>query len=191
MVSRPEIDLRELERMLKQEASIPYRLLRYLNSPVFGFALEIKSIRHAMAVLGEREMRRWIRLVVTVGAAEQRCSELVLMGMARARFCELLSARLRSKNDLFLLGLLSIMDAILEITMESLLEQLPVERETKAALLGQKSTLRPLYRLMLSQESGAWSESTRLAKELNLPDDEVASTWWQALQWAQEATSGV
>lgn len=191
MVSRPEIDLRELERMLKQEASIPYRLLRYLNSPVFGFALEIKSIRHAMAVLGEREMRRWIRLVVTVGAAEQRCSELVLMGMARARFCELLSARLRSKNDLFLLGLLSIMDAILEITMESLLEQLPVERETKAALLGQKSTLRPLYQLMLSQESGAWSESTRLAKELNLPDDEVASTWWQALQWAQEATSGV
>ncbi len=191
MVSRPEIDLRELERMLKQEASIPYRLLRYLNSPVFGFALEIKSIRHAMAVLGEREMRRWIRLVVTVGAAEQRCSELVLMGLARARFCELLSARLRSKNDLFLLGLLSIMDAILEITMDSLLEQLPVERETKAALLGQKSTLRPLYLLMLSQESGQWSESTRLAKELNLPDDEVAATWWQALQWAQEATSGV
>jgi c-di-GMP-related signal transduction protein len=63
--------------------------------PVFGFALEIKSIRHAMAVLGEREMRRWIRLVVTVGAAEQRCSELVLMGLARARFCELLSDRLQ------------------------------------------------------------------------------------------------
>jgi c-di-GMP-related signal transduction protein len=83
------------------------------------------------------------------------------------------------------------MDAILEITMESLLEQLPVERETKAALLGQKSSLRPLYQLMLSQESGAWSESTRLAKELSLPDDEVAATWWQALQWAQEATSGV
>jgi c-di-GMP-related signal transduction protein len=58
MVSRPEIDMRELEKMLKQEASICYRLLRYLNSPLFGFALEIKSIRHAMAVLGEREMRR-------------------------------------------------------------------------------------------------------------------------------------
>jgi c-di-GMP-related signal transduction protein len=72
MVSRAEIDLRELEKLLKQEASISYRLLRYLNSPVFGFSLEIKSIRHAMAVLGEREMRRWIRLVVTVGAAEQR-----------------------------------------------------------------------------------------------------------------------
>ncbi len=191
MVSRREIDMRELEKMLKQEASICYRLLRYLNSPLFGFALEIKSIRHAIAVLGEREMRRWIRLVVTVGAAEQRCSELVLMGLARARFCELLSNRLQSNTDLFLMGLLSIMDAILEVSMEVLLEQLPVERETKTALLGQNSSLRPLYQLMLAQESGEWSQSSELAKQLKLPDEEVASTWWQALRWAQEATSSV
>lgn len=191
MVSRSELDLRELETMLKREASICYRLLRYLNSPIFGFALEIKSIRHAMAVLGEREMRRWIRLVVAVGAAEQKCSELILMGLARARFCELLSNRLQSHSDLFLMGLLSIMDAILEISADVLLEQLPVEREIKAALLGQKSSLRPLYQLMLAQESGEWTQSSELAKQLKLTDEEVASTWWQALQWAQEATSGM
>ncbi|HKM86829.1 MAG TPA: HDOD domain-containing protein [Terriglobales bacterium] len=191
MVSRREIDLRELEKMLKQEASISYRLLRHLNSPLFGLALEVKSIRHAMAVLGEREMRRWIRLVVTVGAAEQKCSELVLMGLARARFCELLSNRLQSNSDLFLMGLLSIMNAILEISPEVLLEQLPVEREVKAALLGQQSSLRPLYQLMLAQEAGEWTQSSALAKQLKLTDEEVASTWWQALQWAQEATSGV
>lgn len=191
IVSRNEIDMRDLEKMLKQEASISYRLLRYLNSPVFGFALEVKSIRHAMAVLGEREMRRWVRLVVTVGAAEQKCSELVLMGLARARFCELLSVRLKSDNDLFLMGLLSIMDAILEVSMDVLVEQLPVEHETRAALLGQKSSLRPLYQLMLAQESGEWSESTALAKRLKLRDEDVASTWWQAMQWAQEATTGI
>jgi len=191
MVSHSEIDMRELEQMLKQEASISYRLLRYLNSPLFGFALEIKSIRHAMAVLGEREMRRWVRLVVTVGAAEQKCSELVLMGLARARFCELLPDRLHSNSDLFLMGLLSIMDAILEVSMDLLLEQLPVDRETKATLLGQNSSIRPLYQLMLAQEAGEWAQSSVLAKQLNLPDEEVASTWWRALQWAQEATSGI
>ncbi len=191
IVSRREIDMRELERMLKQEASISYRLLRYLNSPVFGFALEVKSIRHAMAVLGEREMRRWVRLVVTVGAAEQTCSELVLMGLTRARFCELLSNRLQANTDLFLMGLLSIMDAILEVSMDVLLKQLPVEHETKAALLGQASNLRPLYQLMLAQESGEWAQSSTLAAQLKLTDEEVATTWWQALQWAQEATSGV
>jgi EAL and modified HD-GYP domain-containing signal transduction protein len=165
-------------------------LLRYLNSPLFGFGLEIKSIRHAMAVLGEREMRRWVRLVVTVGAAEQKCSELVLMGLTRARFCELLPDRLHSSTDLFLMGLLSVMDAVLEVTMDALLEQLPVDHETKATLLGQSSPIRPLYQLMLAQESGEWAQASALATQLNLPDEEVASTWWRALQWAQEATSG-
>ncbi|MGA8538997.1 MAG: HDOD domain-containing protein, partial [Terriglobales bacterium] len=171
--------------------SICYRLLRYLNSPLFGFALEIKSIRHAIAVLGEREMRRWIRLIVAVGAAEQKCSELVLMGLVRARFCELLSNRLQSNSDLFLMGLLSIMDAVLEVPMDALMKQLPVESEIKAALLGQKSSLRPLYQLMLAQESGEWAQSSALAIQLRLSDAEVASTWWQAMQWAQEATSSV
>ena len=191
MVSRREIDLREIEKLLKQEASICYRLLRYLNSPLFGFALEIKTIRHAMAVLGEREMRRWIRLIVTVGAAEQKCSELVLMGLARARFCELLSHHIQSDSDLFLMGLLSIMDAILEVRMDVLLDQLPVDHDTKAALLGQKSSLRPLYQLMLAQESGEWSQSSELAKQLKVRDEKVALTWFQALEWAQEATSGM
>src|SRR5258708_5751427 len=153
MVCRTEIDMREFEKMLKHKSSISYPLLRYMHSTVFGFGLEFRSIRHAMAVLGGREMRRWLRLVVTCGAAEQKCSELVVMGLARARFCELLSARLKANTDLFLMGLLSVMDAILEVTMDVLLEQLPVERETNAALLGQNSSLLPLCRLMLAHES--------------------------------------
>lgn len=191
MVCRRELDLGELEKTLKLEASISYRLLRYLNSPIFGFALEIKSIRHAIVVLGERELRRWIRLVVAVGAAETKCSELVLMGLARARFCELLSDRLHSDSDLFLLGLLSIMDVILEVNMPSLLQQLPVDQETKSALLGEPSNIRPIYQLMLAQESGEWEQSSVLARGLKLSDQEVALLWWQAMQWAQEATGGM
>ncbi|MEY2394433.1 MAG: hypothetical protein QOF94_778 [Acidobacteriaceae bacterium] len=191
MVSRPELNAFELEKMLKQEASICYRLLRYLNSPLFGMALEVTSIRHAMAILGEREMRRWIRLVVTVGAAELACSELILMGLTRARFCELLSDRVQNSGDLFLRGLLSVMDAILEVNMEVLLQQVPVEHDTKAALLGQKSKLRPLYQLMMAYESGRWADSAVFAKQLKLSDEEVSTRWWEALQWAQEATSGV
>ena len=113
------------------------------------------------------------------------------MGLTRARFCELLSNRLQSDNDLFLMGLLSIMDAILEVTMDVLLEQLPVDHETKAALLGQNSSLRPLYQLMLAQESGEWAIASKLAKQMKLSDEEVASTWWQSLEWAQESTHGM
>jgi len=191
MVCRPELDLRELERMIKQEASICYRLLRYLNSPLFGFSLEIKSVRHAMAILEKRELRRWIRLVVTVSAAEQKCSELVLTGLGRARFCELLSSQLRSGSDLFLMGLLSVMDAILEVPMEVVLEQVPVEKETKAALLGQAGVLRPLYQLMLALESAEWDAAAGLARDLKLSDEDAADKWWQAMQCAQNVTAGV
>ncbi len=86
------------------------------------------------------------------------------------------------------MGLLSIMDAILEVRMDVLMEQLPVEREIKAALLGQNSTLRPLYQLMLAQESGEWAQSSELARQLNLSDDEAAGQWWLATQWAQQVT---
>ena len=188
IVSRPTIDLRDLERLLKQDASVCYRLLRYLNSPLFGLAREIRSVRHAMAILGEAELRRWTRMVVTLGAGEQKCSELVLTALGRARFCELMSRRLRTESDLFLLGLLSIMDVILEISIEVLLEQVPVDRETKAALCGKESPLRPLYQLMLAQESGEWEQASVLAKQLHFTDEDVAADWWQAMQWAQQVT---
>lgn len=191
MVCRSELDMRELEKMIKEETSICYRLLRYLNSPLFGFSLEIKSVRHAMAILGERELRRWIRLIVTIGAAEQKSSELVITALSRGRFCELLSQRLNSGNDLFLMGLLSIMDAILEVQIEVLLEQIPVEKDTKAALLGKESPLRPIYRLMLAQESGEFDAAAQLAQQLRLTDDEIAEKWWQAMQWAQSVTASV
>lgn len=191
MVSRPEIEMKDLEKLLKQEAAICYRLLRYLNSPVFGLRLEVKSIRHAMAILGERELRRWIRLVVTIGAAEQSCSELVLMGMTRARFCELLATKVKSNTDLFLMGLLSVMDAILEIDMVTLLSKLPVDHDIKGALLGQAGGLRPLYQLMLAQESGEWSKAGELTKQLKLTDEFVGNAWWQAMTWAQDVTGKV
>ena len=190
MVSRPDLDLKDLERMIKQEASICYRLLRYLNSPIFGLSNEVKSIRHAIAILGEREMRRWIRLVVAVGAAEGKCSELILMGLTRARFCELLSERFQTESDLFILGLISVMDVILEVPMHVLLEQVRTDRETKAALLSQPSRLRPLYQLMLALESGEWEQAKQLAQLLRLSEGEAAEKWWQARQWAQQVTSG-
>ena len=83
------------------------------------------------------------------------------------------------------------MDAILEIEMTTLLRQVPVDHEIKAALLGEKSGLSSLYQLMLAQESGEWEKSAELTKQLALSDEEVGDTWWQALHWAQQVTSGV
>jgi c-di-GMP-related signal transduction protein len=186
-VSKPDLDPREIENAIKGEASLCYRLLRYMNSAVFGFSSEIHSVRHALSMLGEREVRRWVRLVVTLAAGQRRSSEVVLSALVRARFCELLSPKIQhGDSDLFLLGLLSLMDSILEIPMAEVLEKVPIDQETKAVLLGGGSRLRPLYQLMLAQESGDWQQSAELAKTLNLGESDVAEIYWQAMQWARQ-----
>jgi c-di-GMP-related signal transduction protein len=189
VVSKPELDPREIENAIKGEAALCYRLLRYLNSAVFGFSSEIHSVRHALTLLGEREVRRWVRLVVTLAAGQNKSSELVLSALVRARFCELLSPKIQhGESDLFLLGLLSLMDSILEIPMSEVLDNVPIDQETKCVLLGGSSRLRPLYQLLLSQEAGDWQHSAKLAKSLDLRESDVAEIYFQAMQWARQVS---
>jgi c-di-GMP-related signal transduction protein len=190
-ISRPELDARELEDAIKHEASLCYRLLRYLNSPVFGFSAQIKSIRHALAILGEREVRRWLRLVVTLSATQNKPSDLVLSALVRARFGELLAPKIKhGESDLFLVGLLSLMDAILEVNMGLVLEGISLDQESRAVLLGESSMLSGFYRLMLAQETGDWQTVSSTNAELHLADSFVAESHWQAMQWAREMASG-
>ena len=189
-ISEPELDAREFETLIKQEVSICYRLLRYLNSAAFGIQNEVHSVRHALALLGEREMRRWVRLVATLTISENRSSELVASAMVRARFCELLAPRVpHGESDLFLVGMLSIVDAILEIPMAHVVEAIPLDRETRAVLLGAPSKLSPVYNLMLARETGDWEIAADCSRKLSLSESEVAEAYWQAMQWARQITA--
>jgi c-di-GMP-related signal transduction protein len=186
-VSQLELDPREIENLVKSEASLCYRLLRYLNSAAFSFGTEIHSVRHALSILGEREVRRWMRLVATLGAGQDATSDLVLAALVRARFCELLSPKLQhGDSDLFLMGMLSLMHCILQIPMSRVLDNVPIDKESKAVLLGRSSRLQPFYQLMLAQESGEWATVSALSSQLSLSDTDVAEAYWQAMQWARQ-----
>jgi len=191
-VSRAELDPQELENAIKGEASLCYRLLRYLNSPVFGFPAEIRSVRHALVMLGEREVRRWVRLAATLVASQSRTSDLLLPALVRARFCELIAPSLHPADaDLFLVGLLSLMDAILGLPMGLVLEGIALDRETRAVLLGESSPLSPIYELMLAQENAQWEKVAQLSGRLRLRGSFVAECHWQAMQWARQMTGSL
>ena len=190
-VSQPELDVREIENLVKGEASLCYRLLCYLNSAVFGFAAEIHTVRHALAILGEREVRRWIRLVAALGAGQGKSSDLVLAALVRARFCELLSPKLQSgDSDLVLMGMLSLMDTILEIPMRQVLDNVPLDHASKSVLLGAASPLQPFFQLMLAEESGDWKATSALAIQLHLSEADIADAYWNAMQWARQVSAG-
>lgn len=186
-VSRPELDIPALEKLIKAEASVCYRLLRYLNSAVFALNNEIHSVRHAISMLGELNVRKWVRLVAAVGAGQDKTSDLVLSALVRGRFGELLSPHVpHAESDLFLIGLLSLIDVMLEMPMADVLEKIPLDSAAKSVLLGQPSPLRPIYQLMLAHESGEWSAAAELSEALHLDPEQVALHYWQAQQWARE-----
>jgi EAL and modified HD-GYP domain-containing signal transduction protein len=86
--------------------------------------------------------------------------------------------------------LLSLIDAMLDVPMESVLEKLPLDRETKAVLLGQPGILRPMFQLTLAQESGEWESARELSRTMHLDPEEVVGLYWQAQQWARQVSTG-
>jgi len=111
-----------IEELLKHEPSLVYKLLRYLNSPLVGLRIEIHGVREAIALLGEREFRRWVSVVAVVSMASDKAPELIRTALTRGYFCEDLSRLIgmsAQSSDLFLMGLLSVTDALLDRPLEN------------------------------------------------------------------------
>ena len=195
-ISKSDLDLNlgEIEDLIKHEPSLCYRLLRYLNSPLLETHSPVLSIRHAFNLLGERELVRWIRMACTLAIGHGKSSDLTLSSLVRARFCELIAQKIKHcESDLFLMGMLSLMDAMLEVPIGVVIERLPLDREVKAQLLcgktGNRTPLSPIYDLMLARESGDWESVTKLAKQLNLSLVHVAASYNDAMRWAHQLNS--
>ncbi|MGP0021032.1 MAG: EAL and HDOD domain-containing protein [Candidatus Sulfotelmatobacter sp.] len=193
-VSKPKIDFAEIEALIKHEPALCYQLLRYLNSPLLGLSSPVLSVRNALTLLGERETVRWIRMATTLVMGQQKSSDLVLSSLVRARFCELISPKVKHGNsDLFLMGMLSLIDAILAVPIGMVVDELALDADVKAQLLAAKSDkktpLSPIYELMVAREVGDWGLVTRLGKQLNISLSFVADASNQAMRWAHEVTS--
>ena len=193
-ISAPEVDLDAVEELIKQDASLCYRLLRYLNSPMLGISNTVQSVRHGIRLLGVRELVRWIRMATTLIMGQEKCSDLVLGSLVRARFCELIAPKVNHGScDLFLIGMFSLMDAILEVPMGVVIEGLAFDDETRTELLGMKTgkptALSPIYDLMVSRETGEWDVVARHAKKLNLSLAFVNRAFNEAVAWAHQMTT--
>jgi EAL and modified HD-GYP domain-containing signal transduction protein len=193
-ISAPELDLDEVEELIKQDASLCYRLLRYLNSPLLGVSPTVHSVRHGMRLMGERELIRWIRMATTLIMGQERCSDPVLSSLVRARFCELMAPKVdHGACDLFLIGMFSLMDAILEVPMGVVIEGLAFDAATREELLGMKTghstALSPIYELMLAREAGEWDVVARHAKKPNLSLAFLNRSYNEAVSWAYQMTN--
>ena len=192
-VNREQMDLQDVSERIKAEASLSFRLLRYLNSPAFPLIVEVHSIPHALSLLGERGIRKWVSMIAVACMAEGKPTELVALPLMRARFCELLGERAghpESANDLFLLGLLSAMDAILDMTMSDVLKEIAIGEDIRTALLGKSNGPRKILDLVLNYERGNWEEVSGAAANLGISEEVITSLYVESVGWAQQVLSG-
>ena len=187
-VNQPEINLVELENIIKLEASLTYKLLRYLNSAFFGFRTEIRSIHHALALLGEEELKKWASLIAMAAMGADKPPELVVSVIVRAVFCESLAPRIgmtNRSNDLFLLGMISLIDAVLDRPLPEILEKMPISHEVKEALLGVENRFRDVYETVIAYEAADWRSFAEKARKLNLDEETVPDLYLKSVEWAK------
>ena len=184
-ISKSALDWKEIEDIVKSDPMLYYRLLRYINSALFGLRGEVKNIGQALTILGENQIRRWCRLSGMLELSRNRPSDLALASLVRAKFAETIATRANcGGSDLFQVGLLSLMDAILEIRMREVLEGLPIDASSRTVLLEDAGPLSPLFDLMLAVEAGVWPRIAALSTQLGIDQQFVAQSQWSAMEWA-------
>lgn len=190
---RPETDLNKLERIIKQDLSLTYRLLKYINSPLFGLRAEILSVRHALTLLGERDVRRWATLAALSAVNTGKPPQLLETALMRARFCETLATVVDPgakgvADEMFLAGLFSVLDALLDVSLEDAVRDAGVPARVKGALLGVPSPWRDLLQLVLTYERGEWEAATALMDALGIDVRAVAQVFIDSVDWARQAS---
>jgi c-di-GMP-related signal transduction protein len=172
--------------LISSDISLSYKMLRMVNSPFFGFRKEINSIRHSISLLGDNGMKRFVSLLVVSNSSKSKNSELAVIGLTRARIAEQMAPLIGLEADtgaLFLTGLFSLLDALLECSMEELLVELPIASEIKDALNGLPNKFKQVLDVIVAYEKADWESFSKAASIANFKEELFPTIYTNAIQW--------
>jgi c-di-GMP-related signal transduction protein len=182
-----QCDYQELNEIVSSDVSLSYRMLKLANSPLFSFREEISSILHAITMMGCSGMRRFVSLFAVGTMADTKPPELILTCLARARIGERISPLIGLGDHaaaLYMTGLFSLLDALLDRPMEEIVPELPVAEDIKSALLGEQNKLRAALDAIIAYERGDWGQFTDSAARIGLQKDLFPAIYTSAIEWA-------
>ena len=189
MVRDPKSSDNELEDLLRRDVALSYKLLRMVNSAAVGFK-DIWSIGHALRLLGRDQIARWLGLLlVTEGIRDGVRAELMTLSLVRARMCELLaqvSGVPRARGPLFLVGMMSVLDQLLEAPMETLAESMELAPDVRLALLHRQDFYGDVLALIEAYEQGWWDNVDALSGSVGVNPEALQSLYLESLAWASE-----
>jgi c-di-GMP-related signal transduction protein len=186
--SKAEMDLAKITSIFERDVNLSYKLLRYSNSAVFKRRSEIETIKQALVVLGQLELKKFLSVLFTAQVSSEKPAELMRLAMTRAKFAEGI-ATMHRKTDIakaFLTGMMSLMDAILDEPMTSVMSKLPLSKDIKDALVNNEGLLAEYLELVKCYEQGMWQAANIAIEKLRLDANLLPDAYHEAVQWANE-----
>jgi EAL and modified HD-GYP domain-containing signal transduction protein len=195
LTENEEPDFAKLSARIQSDVTVSFRLLTYLNSAAFAFRQNIKSIQQAITLVGWRQLRTWLRVVLLADIGQTKeAHELVLLSAQRGVFLEQIAKEHAAcglnPDSMHLLGLLSLLDSLLGLPMSEIVGHLPIDSSLKAALCRDPSSeYIPLLHLTQYLEEAMWADAARLMKQLNLDNEKVKTALRTAINWTNTLDS--
>ena len=189
-VTAPNVDLGQMEQIIQRDVSLSYKLLTLVNSSAFGLRVQVRSIRRTLMLLGTKEVAKWVSLMLARDLGANKNNELVSVSILRARFFENImkaTGNHEKTSDAFLMGMFSLIDALLDRPMKEVLNDLPLADEVRLALTTDGEDLfQRVYGLAIAYERGDWDRVSTLCQDLNIVERRLPSLHLDALVWAKE-----
>jgi c-di-GMP phosphodiesterase len=184
----------DLEDAFRSDPSLSYKLLRIANSAAFG-GRDVQSIGFALRMVGRKVLHQWLSvlLISSVSSESGIAGELVLAALVRARLCELVAQKAGRRADMgpaFLVGLFSLLDALLRMPMASIVARMAIAPDVRDALLTRSGAYAPTLALVEAQERGDWAAVTDAATAVKIDPADVSMMYTDALRWAGERVHG-
>ncbi|GAB6144440.1 EAL and HDOD domain-containing protein [Desulfocicer niacini] len=187
----PNLELETIQEIIKADPSITYQLLKLLNSVVYGFSVRIESVKRAVNLIGLKQLTYWLRMVVMSDlSVKSQTPELYTLGLTRGRFLEELAMKgeIKSTNPetLFLFGMLSLIEPMLEMPMKMVLEELPLSDEIKNGYVDNRSIYSKYLKLSIAIENFDLQGIDKICLELGMNKKAVATASSRSIAWANK-----
>lgn len=186
-INRQNVDFSAITGVISSDTNLVHKLLTYINSAGVGLANHVSNLKQATVLLGASGVRRWVTLVSLQTFSEDKPPELFTLSLMRAKFCELIAAKLKrpglTADTGFLLGMFSLLDVLLNLPMEEVLKEVNLSDELTDALLGKDNDLRRLLDLVIAYEKGDWDTVIAYCERENLSPEFLQPTYDNVLEW--------
>jgi len=186
-INMPDVEFEKLEEIIKHDLSLTYRLLRFINSAYFNFSMKVESIRHVLLLIGMREIKKWASIIALGAIGEDKPVELLNISLVRAKFCEFIAEEIgqkRNEHNFFMMGLFSLIDALLDRHMEDVLKDIYMEAEVKAALLGEENIYSDVCNLVIAYEKGDWEKVNDYTEKIDINEIVLPTYYFNSTKWA-------